>query len=491
MYSRYGSKLSHTTIFAQLAVMAIYPSLCVIVCKLILSFLIAVHRNKQLAESIKHILQVFPECVIIRNRKHEEAVTVFMNNEAANDLYDVDNLKIQIVADRDENQNIDIQFDSLLNSQEEKANLESNFDNSDKEKIVVTYQSSQESVELEPKFYTLTTVKVNWVASMNSYMHVFIDTTDIHKLEKAKVTNKCMHIMFSSISHELRTPINAFVNANEMIKFGADSIKKFDCIKKFSSKNFENVSKMLDLIDKHTRIATVSSNLLLNLTEDILDFAKIEAGIFTLNSKVFIIIELINEIMFIFEHQWRAKGLEFIIEGDEELLRSEFNSDWGRIKQILINLISNAFKFTRQGYIKIIISSYTERSFEQNQRFLKFVVEDTGVGISEHDQARLFKVFGMVHKHRDEFNLRGTGLGLTITQKLVELLGGEISLESEEENGTKVTFIIKETQDTESEDDYSSAFGQSDEFSSEIIENFSLFQWNQILLEKINPFHTP
>jgi two-component system, sensor histidine kinase len=153
-------------------------------------------------------------------------------------------------------------------------------------------------------------------------------------------------------------------------------------------------------------------------------------------------------------------------------------------------LISNAFKFTRQGYIKIIISSYTERNFEQNQRFLKFVVEDSGVGISEHDQARLFKVFGMVHKHRDEFNLRGTGLGLTITQKLVELLGGEISLESEEENGTKVTFIIKETQDTESEDDYSSAFGQSDEFSSEIIENFSLFQRNQILLEKINPFHT-
>jgi K+-sensing histidine kinase KdpD len=303
MYSRYGSKLSHTTIFAQLAVMAIYPSLCVIVCKLILSFLIAVHRNKQLAESIKHILQVFPECVIIRNRKHEEAVTVFMNNEAANDLYDVDNLKIQIVADKDENQNVDIPFDSLLNSQEEKANLESNFDNSDKEKLVVTYQSSQENVELEPKFYTLTTVKVNWVSSMNSYMHVFIDTTDIHKLEKAKVTNKCMHIMFSSISHELRTPINAFVNANEMIKFGADSIKKFDCMKKLSSKNIENVSKMLDLIDKHTRIATVSSNLLLNLTEDILDFAKIEAGIFTLNSKIFIIIELINEIMFIFEHQ--------------------------------------------------------------------------------------------------------------------------------------------------------------------------------------------
>jgi signal transduction histidine kinase len=248
--------------------------------------------------------------------------------------------------------------------------------------------------------------------------------------------------MFSSISHELRTPINAFLNANEMIKFCLDKLRT--SIGKSGKNEVTKVQKMIEIINKNTNIATVSSNLLLNLTEDILDFAKIEAGIFMVNSSKFFIQELTNDIKFIFDHQCKAKGIHFSIELEEQLVRARFNSDSGRIKQILINLISNAFKFTNQGSIKVDISLLTERDFERSQRFLKLIVQDTGIGISQQDQARLFKVFGMVHKHRDEFNCRGTGLGLTITQKLVELLGGQISIESEEDKGTKVTFTIKE-----------------------------------------------
>jgi signal transduction histidine kinase len=124
-----------------------------------------------------------------------------------------------------------------------------------------------------------------------------------------------MHIMFSSISHELRTPINAFINANEMIKFGSDKIKDlFRHNQIIERNNIASLKKMVDIIDKNTKIAAISSNLLLNLTEDILDFAKIEAGIFTLNPSVFKLEGLLNDIKFIFGHQCQAKGLDFKIE---------------------------------------------------------------------------------------------------------------------------------------------------------------------------------
>jgi signal transduction histidine kinase len=130
-------------------------------------------------------------------------------------------------------------------------------------------------------------------------------------------------------------------------------------------------------------------------------------------------------------------------------LRKEYNSDFGRIKQILINLISNSFKFTGRGYISLKIEHLVERSFVQKAKHLRFIVEDTGIGISINDQANLFKVFGMVQKHRDSFNCRETGLGLTISQKLINLLGGEITLDSEEEKGTEASFTFKEIENIE------------------------------------------
>lgn len=124
----------------------------------------------------------------------------------------------------------------------------------------------------------------------------------MHKLEKQKMTNELMLMMFTSISHELRTPINAFVNANQMIQFGLDKIKEIsdDLL---NENGIASLKKMIELIDKNTMIATISSNLLLNLTEDILDFTKIEAGIFSLNPSFFSIDGFINEIHFLFEHQ--------------------------------------------------------------------------------------------------------------------------------------------------------------------------------------------
>ena len=138
------------------------------------------------------------------------------------------------------------------------------------------------------------------------------------------------------------------------------------------------------------------------------------------------------------------KGIYLTINWDKDTLQSDFNSDIGRIKQILMNLISNAYKFTNWGGITISIHIKRQVIGFERIRFLIFNVQDTGIGISEADRKGLFHIFGMIHKHRDQFNLKGTGLGLTITQKLVTMLGGEIKLESEENKGTSVEFSVKE-----------------------------------------------
>ena len=177
-----------------------------------------------------------------------------------------------------------------------------------------------------------------------------------------------------------------------------------------------------------------------SLTEDILDFAKIEAGMFALNEKPFEIGALVTEIEFIFENQCNQKGLWLRIDCPEALRHTLFDSDADRIRQILMNLISNAFKFTNRGGIAVTF----ELIDFHNSRLMKVSVIDTGIGISESDSKGLFQVFGMIHKHRDEFNMKGTGLGLTISQKLVRMLGGKISMESEPGFGTTMTFTIKE-----------------------------------------------
>jgi DNA topoisomerase VI subunit B len=120
----------------------------------------------------------------------------------------------------------------------------------------------------------------------------------------------------------------------------------------------------------------------------------------------------------------------------------------------MMNLISNAYKFTSAGGIEVTIKLITAHTLLGRERRLDVTVEDTGVGISAEDQQKLFKMFSMVGHHKSKYNSRGTGLGLTITQKLVHLLGGEVKLTSEENKGTKVSFYVKEKLEMRNEEEY-------------------------------------
>ena len=139
------------------------------------------------------------------------------------------------------------------------------------------------------------------------------------------------------------------------------------------------------------------------------------------------------------------KGIWFKVNVSDELTNSSFYSDIGRIKQVLINLILNSCKFTSKGMITLNVEK--EHAFSHNSfeiwNYLVFRVQDTGIGIDEKDIPLLFKLFSTLSSHND-LNSRGTGLGLPISKKIVESLGGTIRLKSRQHYGTWVMFTVKE-----------------------------------------------
>lgn len=278
-------------------------------------------------------------------------------------------------------------------------------------------------------------------------MHVMVNTTNIKKLESEKATNKCLQIMFSSVSHELRTPMNAFSNALVLLESNFKHLHK-DILKQKVPEitTLRKYKKVAEANEKYFKIGKVSTTVLMSLVEDILDLAKIEAGTFSLKIDKFNIHQLVEDVEYIFGFQCQQKGIQFKFDLHRSLLNSTFHSDIGRIKQILLNLVSNSYKFTEKGSIRIKITKI--KAFDEHtmsyRTELQFEVIDTGIGISKKDAKGLFKMFGTVKKNHSKYNSKGTGLGLTICKKLAESLGGTIKLESELGKGTHITFTIKE-----------------------------------------------
>ncbi|CAI2386117.1 unnamed protein product [Moneuplotes crassus] len=415
-----------------------------------------VYQNKELSETIRYILQVLPEGVLINTFKEDKTRVGYANDTIQKQLFEnqplentfTNSLKLRCRESSDDQIKIGdfesskraIKIGKLLNQVQQQI---------DKKQAPVTKQilieaADNEHVNLQSNFvYTLKSIPVNWDKCSKAYLHVVSDITLLKELERQKATNQCMKIMFSSVSHEFRTPLNSFANILTLITMKLTAIN--DCIAELTipRKNHEELEECFSSCDKYLKMGNISAKILENLVEDVLDFAKIEGGVFSLDIEAFLVQDLIDEISYIFQIQCENRGILFEIICDERTRNINFISDMSRIRQILMNLVSNSLKFTSKGFITISITSF--KSLDNNRNFcLKFRVSDTGVGISAEDQKNLFKLFGTVDKHKQTLNLKGTGLGLTITQKLVSLLGGNVMLESEEHVGTTIEFSVKE-----------------------------------------------
>lgn len=233
--------------------------------------------------------------------------------------------------------------------------------------------------------------------------------------EKAEKADKLKSAFLANMSHEIRTPLNAIIGFADLLK--NNKITK------------EQRQKYIDYIDN-------SSNNLLNLIDDIIDTAKIEAGQLKIRKGKVFLNRLLNEIVEAHHEIKNKKGKEHItlkLEKGVEDKNFAFITDSHRLRQILSNLIGNAIKFVDEGYIKV---SYKLKSDE-----ILFAVEDSGIGIPKDKQSIIFERFGQVESSYKK-NFQGTGLGLAITKRLVELLGGKIWLESDENKGATFYFTL-------------------------------------------------
>jgi len=230
-------------------------------------------------------------------------------------------------------------------------------------------------------------------------------------LENAAAASRTKSEFLANMSHELRTPLNAILGFSEMLHSGD-----------FDAKNAE-----------YTKLIFDSGHHLLNLIDDILDLAKIEAGKFALHEEIVDLRDLIARSVMLMSGKANADGIALTADLPREL--PSVLADARSLKQILLNLLSNAMKFTRRGGC---IQIFARRGEDGD---IVFGVRDTGVGIADADQGRVFENFGR-GRHDIAVDAKGTGLGLPIVKGLTLLHGGHVALQSRVGEGTCVTVVF-------------------------------------------------
>ena len=246
-------------------------------------------------------------------------------------------------------------------------------------------------------------------------IYVIHDMTETDKLIKqAREANMAKSNFLANMSHEIRTPINAILGLNEIIL----KETKEDSIAKYSG-----------------QIVT-AGRALLSIVNDILDLSRIESGKVEIVPAPYRLTEVLDESYNLISVKAQDKSLGLKIEVDPSL-PSGYVGDAMRIRQIMVNLLSNAVKYTTNGTIKMKVSGYTEKSVF----YLKVVVSDTGIGIRNENIPGLFDSFKRVDESRNH-HVEGTGLGLTITKNLLNMMKGDISVTSVYGEGSTFTFVL-------------------------------------------------
>jgi len=217
-------------------------------------------------------------------------------------------------------------------------------------------------------------------------------------------------MFLASMSHELRTPLNSIIGFVSWLLMGMEGELN------------EEQNKQLTMVKN-------SANHLLSLINDILDISKIESGKVDLSIEEFAIDEVTKEVVETVLPQTKEKGLALLVDVPEGI---QLKSDKRRVKQVLMNLVSNAVKFTDQGDIKIT-------GTRSNRSDLEIIVADSGIGIREEDMEKLFQAFEQIDMSSTKKH-EGTGLGLYLCKKLMGFLGGTISAESQYGKGSEFTF---------------------------------------------------
>lgn len=256
----------------------------------------------------------------------------------------------------------------------------------------------------------LTVVDITKIMEQNRLMkELVLQTEDANRAKTNFVSN---------MSHEIRTPMNSIVGITEILLRSRHSPKEQEYLLNIQS----------------------SGRVLLTIINDVLDCSKMEAGKMQLFDEPYDTCSLFHDLRISMENRIGHSGLELIYDIDQDI-PCKLKGDMGRIRQVIINLVNNAIKYTEKGSVRF---SVHVRQKNTDKVMLYYEVADTGIGIRKEDQKILFDAFQRVEMDRNRY-VEGIGLGLTISQNLVNMMGGVIEVESEYGKGSRFFFTIEQT----------------------------------------------
>ena len=251
--------------------------------------------------------------------------------------------------------------------------------------------------------------------------------------EKAAVAEEALEAksnFLANMSHEIRTPMNAIYGMAELLE----------------GRSREKTEQ------EYVAMIKRSSENLLSIINEILDFSKVDAGKLEIIEEPYNFNEMLQDVVTIIEFRIRDRNLQLILDIGKNIPR-ELIGDANRVRQILINLLNNAAKFTNQGSVTLVVRWDEERDFATPIGRLTMKVTDTGIGIDKENIGKLFTAFGQINTKKNR-NVEGTGLGLAICKKLIDAMGGIINVTSEINKGSTFTVVIPQKIHDATPDDF-------------------------------------
>lgn len=265
----------------------------------------------------------------------------------------------------------------------------------------------------------------NLEGEISGFLGIATDISSLKQMEislmeerdRAEAASKSKSEFLANMSHEIRTPLNGVIGFSDLLM----------------------KTELNDSQRKYMQMVNTSAHSLLDIINDILDFSKIEAGKLELREEKTDIVNLCSQSIDIVKHQAHAKSLEILLDIAPDLNRIAY-ADPIRLRQILVNLLGNAVKFTHEGEIELKVRSTETES--NNEMLFSFAIRDTGIGIAPQNIEKIFNAFDQEDASTTR-KFGGTGLGITISNKLLALMGSSIQVESEVGKGSTFSFKVR------------------------------------------------